>query len=515
MTQCCPRLTMPRVSYFFVAFVGALIIVAVLRRRRRAALLPPGPPGDPFIGHLLRMPSSDSALVFHEWAKTYGPVMHLQVLGRHMIILDSYQAALDLLDKRGLIYSDRPKFTLYELLGWTPTLTFVPYGSKSQIIQRQMHQSYLSRHKIGDFKLMQTEEARRLVQNLMESPPEKYTKLISRFATGIIAQIVAGHRVTSDNDPYLQISEIVYECMSKTGPPGSSPLDLFPVLQHFPSWFPGAGHLRIVRTGRPALRELHELPLRTVKEQQKLGEAMPCFILEQLEQIEEGEDEEELKGAAATMFGAGELTTWTTLILFVLAMALHPESQAKAQQEIDLVVGDMRLPEFRDREDLPFVEGILQETLRWIPALPLGVPHCAIEDDMYCGMLIPKGSLVFANIRAIGLDERVYSDPASFRPERYLPQPAGAGEPHFSNVAFGFGRRICTGEYIADQSLWIAIASILATCTITKAVDENGNTIAPDMTMSDGLACHPTNFRCAISPRSTEAKALVHMFNSS
>lgn len=41
--------------------------------------------------------------------------MHLKVLGRSIIILDSYQAAVDLLDKRGLVYSDRPKFTLYEL----------------------------------------------------------------------------------------------------------------------------------------------------------------------------------------------------------------------------------------------------------------------------------------------------------------------------------------------------------------------------------------------------------------
>ncbi|KAJ6472441.1 cytochrome P450 [Mycena sanguinolenta] len=401
-------------------------------------MLPPGPPGDPFIGHLLRMPSNDSALVFHQWAKTYGPVMHLQVLGRDMIILDSYQAALDLLDKRGLIYSDRPKFTLYQLLGWDPSFVFVSYGTKTQIVQWQMHQSYLSRHNIGDFKLMQTEQSRRLVQNLMESPPEQYAKLMS----SIIAQIVAGHRVTSDNDPYLRISEMVYECMSKTGPPGSSPLDFFPVLQHFPSWFPGAGHLRIVRTGRPAIRGLHEFPLRTVKEQQKLGEATPSFIREQLERIKEGEDEEQLKGAAATMFAAGELTTWTTLTLFVLAMALHPESQAKAQQEIDLVVGDTCLPEFRDREDLPFVESILQETLRFYVADALkGVPHCTREDDMYCGMLILKGSLVFANIRAMGLDESVYSDPTSFRPEHYLPEPAGAGEPHFSNVAFGFGRR--------------------------------------------------------------------------
>ncbi|KAJ6472466.1 cytochrome P450 [Mycena sanguinolenta] len=506
---------MPLALYSFIAFVSALGIAGALQRRRRAAILPPGPPGDPFIGHLLRMPSTDPALVFHEWAKTYGPVMHLKILGRSIIILDSYQAALDLLDKRGLIYSDRPKFTLYELLGWTPTLGLLSHGTKAHSIQRQMHQSYLSRHKITDFKPMQTQEARTLVQNLFGSSPDQYEKFMSRFATGIITQIVAGHRITSDDDPYLQLSQKVYDSFAKMGPPGNSPIDFFPVLQHFPPWFPGAAHMGVVRTWRPAIRELHEYPLRVVKEQQKVGEAMPSFILEHLEKMQESGNEEQLKGAAANMFAAGELTTWTTLTTFVLAMALHPEVQAKAQREIDLVVSDMRLPEFHDREDLPLVECILQETLRWMPAVPLGPPHYSRQDDVYCGMLIPKGSLIFANIRAMGLDDSVYSEPASFRPERFLPQPAGAGEPHFSNVAFGFGRRICTGQYVADQSLWIAIASILATCTITKALDENGNTIVPDMTMSDGLISHPSDFRCAISPRSVEAKALIHMFNSS
>jgi hypothetical protein len=82
-----------------------------------------------------------------------------------------------------------------------------------------------------------------------------------------------------------------------------------------------------------------------------------------------------------------------------------------------------------------------------------------MEDDIYRGMLIPKGSLVFANIRygfhssfrlftpvnitnrAMGLDEKIYSDPTTFYPERFLFKPAGNGEPHFDNVAFGFGRR--------------------------------------------------------------------------
>ncbi|KAJ7822933.1 cytochrome P450 [Mycena leptocephala] len=509
--------------YCFVAFTGGLCFLAILRKKRRATMLPPGPPGDPLVGHLLRMPSTDSALIFHKWCKTYGEVMHLEVLGRTMIILDSYRAAVDLLDKRGSIYSDRPKFTLYELLGWNPSITFLQYGKQFNK-HRQMHQSYLSRHKVEDFKPMQTQEARTLVQNLIESTTDIYEPFLSRFATGIITQIVAGHRITSNDDPYLRMSKMVLEAMSKTGPPGGSPLDFFPILQHFPPWFPGAHHVGVVRAWRSTMQELYDYPLSIVKKQQEIGEALPSFILTQLEQGEEGD--EDLKGAAATMFGAGELTTWGTLAVFVLAMTLHPECQAKAHKEIDSVVGDLRLPDFEDREHLPFVECILQETLRWNPGLPLGVPHCVMQDDVYRGMFIPKGSMVFANIRhdtfrtfgwelmlnftrGMSLDETVYSDPTSFSPERFLPKPAGNGEPYFNNVAFGFGRRICTGQYVAENSLWIAIASILASCKISNAVDENGNIIVPDATLTDGLVSHPKDTRCVISPRSSGARALI------
>ncbi|KAJ6524200.1 cytochrome P450 [Mycena capillaripes] len=345
--------------YYFVAFAGALCLILILRKGRRASMLPPGPPGDPLIGHLLRIPSTDSATVFHEWSKTYGDVMCLKVLGRTMIILDSYQAAMDLLDKRGSIYSDRPKFTLFELFGWNPSITFLPYG-KQWNKRRAIHQSYLSRNKAEDFKPIQAQEAQTLVRNLIDSTPDKYDK----FATGIITQIVAGHRITSEDDPYLHISNMIVDAFYKAGPPGNSPLDFFPFPQHFPPWFPGASHVGVARAARSVLRELYDYPVRTVKKQQEAGEAMPSFILTQLEETGLNEDDEDLKGAAATMFAAGEATTWGVLSVFVLAMILHPECQLKAQKEIDSVVGDLRLPDFEDRESLPFVECILQETFR-------------------------------------------------------------------------------------------------------------------------------------------------------
>ncbi|KAJ7146608.1 hypothetical protein C8R44DRAFT_898709, partial [Mycena epipterygia] len=114
-----------------------------------------------------------------------------------------------------------------------------------------------------------------LVLNLMKSTPDRHESCLSRFATGIVSQIVAGHRVISDNDPYLHISKMVVEAMSQTGPPGGSPIDFFPVfgpltsgtVQHFPSWFPGAGLVGVAKVGRPITRQIHDYPLEIVKKQ--------------------------------------------------------------------------------------------------------------------------------------------------------------------------------------------------------------------------------------------------------
>lgn len=55
-------------------------------------------------------------------------------------------------------------------------------------------------------------------------------------------------------------------------------------------------------------------------------------------------------------------------------MVLNPEIQAKARAEVDTVIGN-RLPEFDDRPSLPYVNAMLDETLRWGPVTPLGTFH--------------------------------------------------------------------------------------------------------------------------------------------
>ena len=81
---------------------------------------------------------------------------------------------------------------------------------------------------------------------------------------------------------------------------------------------------------------------------------------------------------------------------FFLAVCQKPEWLPKLQEEIDRVCGD-RLPVVEDMPRLPKLRATVSEVLRWRQSTPLGVPHEAMEDDVYDGYLIKKGTMLHAN----------------------------------------------------------------------------------------------------------------------
>jgi cytochrome P450 len=170
-----------------------------------------------------------------------------------------------------------------------------------------------------------------------------------------------------------------------------------------------------------------------------------------------------------------------------LAMVVFPEVQCRAQAELDAVVGRERLPTFTDAPRLPYVRAVIKEVLRWRPALPLGLPHAAAEDDWYDGIFIPKGATCMVNTWQCNHDRAIFGDDADdFKPERHLD---GKGEllpgPIETNreghVSFGFGQRICVGKHLANDSLFIATARILWATTLECMRDEDGKELLPDV----------------------------------
>jgi len=130
------------------------------------------------------------------------------------------------------------------------------------------------------------------------------------------------------------------------------------------------------------------------------------------------------------------------------------------------------------------------------------------QDDVYKGYFIPKGTAVFTNIWAMTHDERNYPDGFKFHPERFL-TPDGQLNDDDKILAYGFGRRVCVGRHVAGATLWLLIASVLATFDITQAKDEFGKEIEVEEGYTDGMISQKKSFKCSIIPRSTKARELA------
>ncbi|EGN94698.1 hypothetical protein SERLA73DRAFT_187752 [Serpula lacrymans var. lacrymans S7.3] len=477
--------------------------------------LPPGPRPDPIIGNLRQFPQANQEKVFGEWGKEFGDVIYMQVFGQGVLVLNSVQAAHDLLETRGSIYSDRPRFVaLGELMGWESVVTQMPYGDRFRR-HRRLIQDHFSRSMVESFRPIQTQEVHNLLNGLLENP-ELFSTHIRRFAAGTIMQIAYGHTVDSVEDKYIKLADEALTATVNYGSPGSQLVDLVPALKYLPVWMPGTGFKRRASVVYKLVRAMIETPFEMVKSKMYLGTCTPCFTSSLLENYEKtfdhmdaAEAEEDIRAAAGVLYAAGSDTIASTLHTFILAMAMYPDIYKKVQEEIDRVTGTSRLPNLEDRANLPYLSCVMKEVHRWNPPVPLAMPHKLMtKDDEYRGYIIPKDTTVLANVWAMMKDPEIYPEPTKFRPERFMEMTKEDAERYDPREAvFGFGRRICPGKLLADTGFFLAASRIAATLSISGVFDESGN--GPCAAFAGDLVSHPRPFKCDIKPRSESWRQLI------
>ncbi|KAF7355007.1 hypothetical protein MSAN_01416200 [Mycena sanguinolenta] len=493
---------------------AVLCILFLLKRlvssQQQVHALPPGPKGLPLVGSVLDMPSEQEWITFSKWADTWGDICSTTVLGQPIIIIGSAKVAVDLLDKRSAIYSDRPVCMMGgELVGWKNTLVLLPYGDRFRRFRRLFHNIIGSRSAMKQFFPVEELETRRFLRRVLAKPGD-LRKHIRKTAGAVILRISHGYEVKETNDPFVDLAEQATEQFSLSTAPGGFMVDMIPALCHVPKWFPFTAWRRKADAWAATLNQLVEQPYNFVKHQMATGTAPISFTSTLLEPKQLTEEEEfDIKWSSASLYSAGSDTTVSAVYAFFLAMALYPAVQAKAQAEIDAVVGNDRLPTFADREDLPYVDALVKEVLRWHSVTPTGVMRRAMREDVYEGYLIPKGALILTNIHRITHDARTYADPTTFNPDRFIATKDKPAEADPRNFCWGFGRRICPGMHLADASLFISAVMTLAVFDISKCV-ENGKVIVPVHENTTGTISHPVSFPCVVSPRSEKSIHLIH-----
>ncbi len=170
--------------------------------------------------------------------------------------------------------------------------------------------------------------------------------------------------------------------------------------------------------------------------------------------------DDQLGDQVATMILAGHETTATALFWALYLLTLDPTTQERVAAEARAAMTTGAL-EF-DR--LKFTRAVIDETMRLYPPAFL-IARAARAADTVSGMAVAKGDIVLMAPWLLHRNEKRWSDPNAFMPQRFMP---GSSQPdRFAYLPFGVGARVCIGAHFAIIEATLALAKIIGNFRVT------------------------------------------------
>lgn len=316
---------------------------------------------------------------------------------------------------------------------------------------------------VRNYREFQGNESRILARDLLQKAD--FVDAIERYAVSVVTIIGWGRRIQSTKDPLAQMALAFVQNGASFASPGQYLAESYPWMVKLPRFIWPLPHI-LWAEGQRLQKYFYAL---SVEGSQSEHENFSKRLISAQE--EQGLNYKEVASLSGNLIGGGVDTTTTSTIVFLFAMCRFPEVQRKAQEEIDRVLGDeFRFPTWTEEEKLPYCSALVSEVFRWRSAIPLGgPPHAPTKDDVYKNMLIPKGTTLIGNVWAIHRNPQDYPDPDEFNPDRFLQQNGKSGMKDV--FTFGWGRRQCSGQPLAEQGIWFTIVELLWAFTM-RSVDE-------------------------------------------
>ncbi|GAA0175192.1 oxygenase [Lithospermum erythrorhizon] len=441
--------TSPLVLYCSVILLPVLILVFLKPNKRPLTKLPPSPPGWPVFGHMFHL----GTLPYVTMAKMkdkYGPVTWLKLGSVNTMVVQSADAAAELYKNHDLSFSDRPI---------VETLTSHEFHKSTMIFSS--HGPYWLRRKCVDDLLSWI--GKEAETAMVKKRGIKIVDFVALANINVIANILFSKDLV---EPNSRVGRELFESMtcffSWGGEPNVS--DYFTWLKPFDL----QGLKRNMdRDMGKALEIVSGYVKERLEENQQGGKKQKKDLLDILLDFEgNGTDEREKLSEHAIsvflleMFMAGAEATTSTIEWALAELLSKPRTLTEAKHEILKIVGRNKRFEESDIDKLPFLQAIVKETLRMHPGGGF-VPKKASKDTSFMGYDIPKSTNVMINIWAIGRDPEYWSDPSSFKPERFLDSIIDYKGQYFDYIPFGSGSRICPGIPLAQRLVHLILGSLI------------------------------------------------------
>ncbi|TFK17439.1 cytochrome P450 [Coprinopsis marcescibilis] len=318
--------------------------------------LPPGPPCIPLIGNLFQMPQVDPCIVYNDWAKKYSNIMYLEVLGQRIVVLNSVKSITSMYTPSGaIVRTSRIQASTASPKCSQPS-SLVPFWKAHQ---KHFHQ-HLGPMQMEIYRPIIEDQTlkylRVLVKNLHDFRLQTHSWLGLTFM-----HLSYGINNAQWNENLIIKAQAVNQGFSEAAIAGCYLVNSIPLLQHIPTWVPGAGWRKRLEAVGELSWEVSRVPFKQAKEQVDLGKVdEDISLVRRLVDDLPPETHPSYKERATIAQNVAAIgyiadTTLSALYGFIIALAMHPEVITKAQNKIDTVVGADRLPQPEDYKRLPFV----------------------------------------------------------------------------------------------------------------------------------------------------------------
>nr|AUD09049.1 cytochrome P450 family 2 subfamily B [Neotoma albigula] len=470
----------PSVLLLLALLVG-FVLLLVRGYPKARGHLPPGPRPLPLLGNLLQMDRGGFLNSFRRFREKYGDVFTVHLGSRPVVMLYGTEAIREALVDQAEAFSGRATVAVVKPV-------FKDYGVIFSNGERWKALRRFSLATMRDFGMGKRsveeriqEEAQCLVEEFRKSQgaPLDPTFLFQCITANIICSIVFGERFDYKDRQFLRLLDLIYQTFSLTS---SSSSQVFEFFAGFLKYFPGA-HRRVFRNMQEVLNYIGQC---VEKHQATLDPNSPRdFIDTYLLRMEKEKSNqhtefhhEDLLISVLSLFFAGTETTSTTLRYGFLLMLKYPHIAEKVQKEIDQVIGSHRLPTLEDRTKMPYTDAVIHEIQRFSDLIPIGVPHKVTKDTLFRGYLLPKNTEVYAILSSALRDPQYFEQPDTFNPDHFL-DAKGALKKSEAFMPFSIGKRMCLGEGIARNELFLFFTTILQNFSLSSPVAPKDIELSP------------------------------------
>jgi cytochrome P450 len=515
----------------FLTLLVINLIKAYLKFKKRVSKLPPILPGSFFSGNYSALDTKNIHLKLTSIGSDYGDLFTIRVFYQHFVVLNSYQSINSILCSKNLEAAGRSdQFLIRVATNGFKDLVFTAPNTRWLQTRNLFHKFFSDMKKLHDrvdfSEIVFLEEWPSLFASLNSQTKSEnmfdFKSLITLFQSRILCTILFGHDVTNNQNIMNRIIELDKKSKKIISNLYKIKLNMNPIEVLF-----GSKNFNLLHESlslqKMIMNEIFEFKSSNRSSQKTnlshesseicVKSLFDLFI--SMKEIDKSVmDCVHMKNVLTEVIFAGIETIANTVNTFFYYMCLFPDIQKKVFSELNEL--NCENVSLANRKLLPYVQACIYESQRIVTLIPLGIFRKTLSDIEYANYFLPKGTVLIPNLWKLMHDEKVYPDPYSFKPERFMTNSnelVDFCDENFKRLMiFGCGKRACPGKSVSQNLIFLFIVNILRLFEVefdSKVCDSHFD--QDPRSFEFGSTLEPPDFTVKLSRRETSCNSLLSL----